>query len=50
MWIMGLFSVKLFGTFIAEAAVQNQQKELSLLMKVVQCNQCLASILIFINI
>lgn len=50
MWIMELFLMKLFGTFIAEAAVQNEQKELRLLMKVVQCNQCITSILVFMNI
>ena len=47
---MGLFSMKLFGTFIAEAVVQNQFKDLGLLMKVVQYNQSITPILIFINI
>lgn len=42
--------MKFFGTAIAETAVQNQQKELGLLMKVVQCNQNITSILIFIDI
>lgn len=42
--------MKFFETDIGESAVQNQQKELGMLMKVVQCKQHITSILMFIDI